>query len=142
MKRVMFGVVVALAASLAFAGVLSAEEMSEDERMVELTDLEVGDGTAKMVYEKLWLSDQLVHDPGDGTLPLRLHIKYNVLDTAPVLLNSRFGTEYWFFMNYTRLERTPLHTTEDVDLSKAGEAVASGAADPLRRATSGGSHGT
>jgi len=74
----------------------------------------------------VWLDDQIVHYPGPGeAIPLRLNIRYEVLETADVLLNSRFGTEYWRLYNFSTEELSALHTVEDIDMSVAGEGVAS-----------------
>ena len=62
---------------------------------------------------------------GDGQqIPLRLSVKYEVLTTAPVILNSRFGTEFWIVHNYTNHTNTSVHTREDIDLSNKGTFVA------------------
>jgi len=71
------------------------------------------------------IADQLVHLGDAGELPLRLTIKYNVLETAPVLLNSRFGTEYWRLYHFGNEEMSALHTHENIDVSRAGEAETS-----------------
>ncbi len=80
----------------------------------------------KLRFLDVWLDDQLVHFPGEGEdLPLRLSIKYEVLETADVLLNSRFGTEYWRLYNFGTDELSAFYTLEDMDISVPGEAVAS-----------------
>ena len=70
------------------------------------------------------LADQLVHLAATDRVPLRLSIRYRVVEAAPVLLNSRFGTEYWHLFHYGRNEKTGFHTREQIDLSKPGEAQA------------------
>ena len=66
------------------------------------------------------LADQLVHWQGGTEIPLRLRIGYKVLRSAPVLLNSRFGTEYWRLYHHDRHTVSALHTREQIDLSKEG----------------------
>jgi hypothetical protein len=79
----------------------------------------------KVEFLDVSIADQLVHFQAGDELPLRLSIKYNVLETAPVLLNSRMGTEYWRLYHYADEAMSALHTTEDIDLSQAGEATVS-----------------
>jgi uncharacterized lipoprotein YddW (UPF0748 family) len=79
----------------------------------------------KVEFLDVSLADQIVHFAGPEELPLRLSIRYKVLETAPVLLNSRFGTEFWNLYHYANEAMSALYTTEDIDLSQAGEATAS-----------------
>ncbi|MBN2451968.1 MAG: family 10 glycosylhydrolase [Lentisphaeria bacterium] len=78
----------------------------------------------KVEFLGLALSDQLVHLGAGEGIPLRLEIRYRVLETAPVLLNSRFGTEYWQLHLYDADTPAAVHTREPIDLSRPGEAVA------------------
>lgn len=81
------------------------------------------------------IEDQLIHLADDTTLPLRMRIRYRVDKTAPVVLNSRFGTEFWHLHNHSNGTTSGLHTWEDIDMSKRGEAVAKvskAVADPRR----------
>ena len=77
----------------------------------------------KVEFLDVSLSDQLVHFDGSQRIPLRLSIRYKVLETAPVLLNSRMGTEYWRLYDYGRDSVSALYTQERIDLSRLGEAV-------------------
>ncbi len=79
----------------------------------------------KVEFLDVSLADQLVHFAGPQELPLRLSIRYNVLGTAPVLLNSRMGTEYWNLYHCANETISALYTAEDIDLSKPGEATVS-----------------
>jgi hypothetical protein len=81
--------------------------------------------SGKVEFLDVSLADQLVHFQGPAELPLRLSVKYRVLETAPVLLNSRMGTEYWHLYQYGAEAMSALYTTEDIDLSRPGEATAS-----------------
>ncbi len=78
----------------------------------------------KLEFLDVSLADQLVHLASPEKIPLRLSIKYNVLETAPVLLNSRLGTEYWRLYQYGTDGMSSLYTRENIDLSKIGEAEA------------------
>ncbi len=79
----------------------------------------------KVQFLDVSIADQLVHLGDASELPLRLTIKYNVLETAPVLLNSRLGTEYWRLYDFGNQEMSALHTHENIDVSQAGEAETS-----------------
>lgn len=77
-------------------------------------------------------ADQLVHYAGGSSIPLRLSVDYEVLKPAPVILNSRLGTEYWRLAIPGSGGMVALHTNERIDLSKPGRAataVESGTAD-------------
>ncbi len=89
------------------------------------------EGGGKVEFLDMSLADQLVHlaapEPAEGArqeIPLRLSIKYNVLETAPVLLNSKLGSEYWRVYNYGNESMSGIHTLEQIDLSTEGEATA------------------
>jgi len=91
-----------------------------------------GSGAAEKGYEVgevefigVSVADHLVHYAGGGTIPLRLSVDYDVVKPAPVILNSRLGTEYWRLAVLGRDGVVALHTDERVDLSKAGRATAS-----------------
>ena len=90
---------------------------------------------ATVEFLDIAVADQLVHFASPNRMPLRLSMRYRVLECAPVLLNSRFGTEYWYLYHYGRSAVSGIHTRERVDLSKPGEAttsVAEAVADPSR----------
>ncbi len=78
---------------------------------------------ATVEFLDLSIADQLVHIGAGDRIPLRLRIRYNVLKTAQVILNSRMGTEYWRLYNYANETCANLHTLENIDLSKPGEAA-------------------
>jgi len=77
----------------------------------------------KVEFLDVSLADQLVHLASPDEVPLRLSIRYKVVETAPVLLNSRFGTEYWNLYHCANETISALYTREDIDLSQAGEAT-------------------
>ena len=90
---------------------------------------------ASVEFLGLSLSDQLVHFASPETVPLRLSLRYRVTKPAPVLLNSRMGTEYWQLYHFARQTKSGLHTNERIDMAKLGEAttsVAEAQADPRR----------
>jgi len=77
----------------------------------------------KVEFLEVALADQVVHLATPETIPLRLSIRYKVLETAPVLLNSRMGTEFWRLYQYGGGGMSELHTRERIDLSTLGEAT-------------------
>ena len=107
--------------------VTAAACVGQDDSILVLKKSATASGPAyeggKVQFLDVWLEDQLVHYAEPGEIPLRLSIKYNVLETAPVLLNSRFGTEYWLLHNFETDQTSALYTWEDMDISKPGEAV-------------------
>jgi uncharacterized lipoprotein YddW (UPF0748 family) len=101
----------------------------EDDRVLVLRKRASASGPAyeggTVQFLDVSIAEQLVH-LGDGSeLPLRLSIKYNVLETAPVLLNSRLGTEYWRLYHFGSGDMSALHTRENIDVSRPGEAETS-----------------
>jgi uncharacterized lipoprotein YddW (UPF0748 family) len=66
----------------------------------------------------------LVHFEGGREIPANLEISYEVRQQAPVLLDSRLGSEYWSLYNYTTGDLCRLHSREGIDLRKRGQAVA------------------
>ena len=86
--------------------------------------LDIGEHGALEIRD-IWLTDQLVHGGSGSTMPLRLNMRYNVTKTGDAVVNSRFGSNFWHYVNYTKWSRAMLHSQEDMDLRKAGEAVAS-----------------
>lgn len=76
-------------------------------------------GPGKVEFLGVTLADSLVHFAGQATLPVSLQVRYRVLETAPVLLNSRLGSEHYGDEKIARL-----YTREPIDLSKEGEATA------------------
>ncbi len=80
-------------------------------------------GGGKVDFIDVSIDDQVVHFTKPEKIPLRLSIRYNVLETAPVLLNSRLGTEHWYMSHYGVDAVSALHTQEKIDMSKVGEAT-------------------
>ncbi len=91
-----------------------------------------GPGAAEKGYEigeveflGISVADQLVHYAGGATIPLRLSVDYEVRKPAPVILNSRLGTEYWRLVVLGRDGVVALHTDERIDLARAGRSTTS-----------------
>jgi len=78
----------------------------------------------KVEFLDVSIADQLIHLGEGDSIPLRLSIAYNVLEPAPILLNSRMGTEYWYLYHYADDALSGLYTREQIDLSAPGEAIA------------------
>ena len=91
-------------------------------RVLELRSRDGSYQGGKVEFLGFEFLDQLVHFEPGKAIPLRLRSRYRVLETAPVLLNSRFGTEYWRLCSYPSGEFAALHCDERMDLSKPGEA--------------------
>ncbi len=64
---------------------------------------------------------QVVHCQSDGEMPLPLAVDYDVLETAPILLTSRLGTEYWQIYHFSSESMAAMYTDEKIDLSSAGK---------------------
>ncbi len=99
-----------------FAGPVSAYDLS---RTVDMA------GRGKVEILDVSLRDQIVHLSEGRDIPLRMDTRYRVEETGPFLLNSRMGSCHWYFINYSHMERSRLHTQEDLDVSKRGEHVSS-----------------
>ncbi|NOZ21484.1 MAG: family 10 glycosylhydrolase [Planctomycetes bacterium] len=78
----------------------------------------------KVEFLDVSLADEIVHFESPEKIPLRLSIRYRVLKTAPVFLNSRLGTEFWRLYHYGKGLKGGFYTREQIDLSKEGEATA------------------
>lgn len=69
------------------------------------------------------LAAQVVHYDGKE-LRLPLAIRYEVLQTAPIRLTSRLGSEYWQLYSVDATRMTPMYADDKLDLSKPGEQTA------------------
>jgi len=114
-----------LAAALLLSTALRAEE---DARVLEV----VGKGAegrapyrggGKVKFLSVSMPASLVHFDGGGEIPAKIGISYEVLRTAPIVLDSRLGSEYWSMHNYTTGDLCRLHSRERIDLRKRGEAL-------------------
>ncbi len=120
MTRVLAAVAVALLVAVTFAddrpGLLVVKGSGAAEKGYQIGEVE---------FLGVSVADHLVHYAGGGAIPLRLNVDYDVLKPAPVILNSRLGTEYWRLAVLGHEGVVALHTDERIDLSKAGRATAS-----------------
>ncbi len=82
------------------------------------------DGGGKLEFTNVAIGGQALHYDGGAELTLPLTIDYTVLETAPIVLNSRLGTEYWRLYDFADEVMSVLHTTEDISLTEAGEHTA------------------
>jgi len=103
---------------------LGADDAVFEVRGLGAEGREAYSGGGKVEFLSAETTDQLVHLPAEGAIPLRMRIGYRVLESAPVLLNSRLGTEYWLLYQYGPETMSALHTRENVDLGRPGDAVA------------------
>ena len=78
-----------------------------------------GGGTVKFLDATM--GAQIVHHDGSGKIGLPLSVRYEVLETAPVLLTSRFGTEYWRLYSFNTEAMAAMYADEKIDLSEPGE---------------------
>jgi len=75
-------------------------------------------------FRALRLGAQVVHDAGDGRLLVPLSIDYTVEETAPIILSSFFGSEYWQLHDLAADQTVVAHSRERIDLRAAGDATA------------------
>ncbi|MGI5818798.1 MAG: glycoside hydrolase family 10 protein [Armatimonadota bacterium] len=71
-------------------------------------------------FQSVSLAAQVLHYDGSAEFRLPLAIAYEVLETAPITLNSRFGSEYWRLYHFGRGTMSRVHTHEDINLSEEG----------------------
>ncbi len=81
-------------------------------------------GGGKIEFLSVSVPAQLIHFGGGPRFGFPLEVRYRVLEPAPVLLTSRFGTEYWEAFHFQSKKQTPLYTDEALDLANRGDAVA------------------
>ncbi|MGC9316548.1 MAG: glycoside hydrolase family 10 protein [Armatimonadota bacterium] len=70
------------------------------------------------------LAAHVIHYAGGEEMALPLTINYEVLEPAPIVLNSRFGTEYWRLYHFGEETMSAFYTREGIDLSQPGEHTA------------------
>jgi len=80
-------------------------------------------GGGRVKFLSVSMPASLVHFNGGEEIPAKIEIWYEVLRRAPIILDSRFGSEYWSLYNYTTGDLSRLHSREKIDLRKRGEAV-------------------
>lgn len=77
-----------------------------------------GGGTVRFL--DVDMGAQVLHYDGGEELTLPLAIDYEVLETAPIALTSRFGSEYWRLYHFDNETMSVVYTNEGIDLSEAG----------------------
>ncbi len=70
------------------------------------------------------LDAQLVHFTGEGEIPLPLAVRYEVRESAPILLTSRLGSEHFHLYHFGNETISAMYADEKIDLSKTGENTA------------------
>ena len=73
-------------------------------------------GGGRVRFLSVSLPVSLVHYDGGQEVPAKIGISYEVRRTAPIVLDSRFGSEYWNLYNYTTGDLCRLHSRERIDL--------------------------
>ncbi len=75
-------------------------------------------------FDKIAIEAQVVHfDPKRGVV-LPLVVDYDVLETAPILLTSRLGTEHWQVYQFATEAMSAMYTDEKIDLARKGSHTA------------------
>jgi len=120
MKTSVLSLLLALAAMAAFAqdpAVLEVKGRGAEGR-------EPYDGGGTLRFLDVAIGGQVLHYDGGEELTLPLVIDYEVLEAAPIVLTSRFGTEYWRLYHFGDETMSAVYTNEDIDLSEPGEHTA------------------
>ncbi len=78
------------------------------------------DGGGTLRFTEVRLGAQVLHYDGGEDLALPLEIDYEVLEPAPIVLNSSMGTEYWRLYHFADETMAALYTRERIDLSEPG----------------------
>lgn len=81
-------------------------------------------GGGRVKFLSVAMPASIVHFEGAEKIPASIEISYEVLQTAPILLDSRLGSEYWSLYNHTTGDISRLHSREGIDLRKRGPATA------------------
>ena len=67
---------------------------------------------------------QVVHFGPDGKAALPLVIEYDVIESAPILLTSRMGTEHWQLYHFATEGMAGMYADQKIDFSKPGKHTA------------------
>lgn len=81
-------------------------------------------GGGEVKFLEASLEPQVLHYDGGKELRLPLRIRYQVLKTAPILLTTRLGSEFWNLYSFDSERSSSLYTDEKIDLSQPGQRVA------------------
>ena len=85
------------------------------------------DGGGVVKFLDVSVPAQLVHYDGGNQMPLPLEVRYDVLESAPILLTSRMGTEHWRLYDFQTEMMSALYTDEKISLAQTGPQVAKSA---------------
>jgi len=110
---------------LALALVAATAASAQDPGLLEVTgrgaeDRPAYDGGGTLRFTDVRLGAQVLHYDGGDEFALPLEIDYEVLAPAPIVLNSRMGTEYWRLYHFADETMAAVYTREGIDLSEAG----------------------
>ncbi|NLY01276.1 MAG: family 10 glycosylhydrolase [Rhodopirellula sp.] len=127
MKRTLISLLLASAAF--FAGRAVADSSQSAGGVVEVKGRgaegrQLYDGGGKLSFLGIALDAQVVHYQPGGKIALPLSICYRVLETAPIRLTSRMGTEHWRLYSAATESMTAMYTDERIDLATPGEHTA------------------
>ncbi len=81
-----------------------------------------GGGAVRLIDAEV--AAQVVHYDGSEEFRLPLAIEYEVVETAPIVLNSRLGTEHYELYHFGNARTVPLYVREQIDLSRPGRRIA------------------
>lgn len=81
-------------------------------------------GGGQVKFLDVSLEPQVLHYGGGNELRLPLRVRYQVLQSAPILLTTRLGSEHWNLYSFDSERSSALYTDEKIDLSLSGERVA------------------
>ncbi len=82
------------------------------------------DGGGVVKFLDASIAAQLVHYDGGGEIRLPLKVQYDVIESAPILLTSRMGTEHWRLYDFQTETMSALYTDEKISLAQTGRHVA------------------
>ncbi len=75
-------------------------------------------------FTKLSMDAQVVHFVPEKEIVLPLTVEYNVIETAPILLTSRMGTEHWKLYHFATESMSAMYADQKIDLSTPGKRTA------------------
>ena len=82
------------------------------------------DGGGVVRFLDASMAAQLVHYDGGAAIGLPLEVQYDVIESAPILLTSRMGTEYWRLYNFENETMSAVYTDEKISLAQTGRHLA------------------
>ena len=99
------------------AGAQESELLRVQGRGVEGRPAYRGGGVVKLL-DATTLAQLVHYDGKEAALPLQ--VRYQVLEPAPILLTSRFGSEYWQLYHFATESMAQMYTDEKIELADAG----------------------